>query len=86
MTDKEKVRKSFSVFDHVLVPKHEIVPKEEAERIIEKYGGKAVLFPLISSNDPAVIALGAKPGDLIRIIRRSPTGKTSIYYRLVIRE
>lgn len=83
---ERKNGKSFSVFDHVLVPKHELVPKEEAERIIQRYGGNKYLFPLISYKDPAVAELGAKPGDLIRIIRKSPTGKTSVFYRVVVKE
>lgn len=86
MTSKGKVSSSFNIFKHVLVPKHEILPKEEAEKIIKKYGGKSHLFPLISVNDPASITLGAKPGDLIKITRKSPTGKVSIYYRLVVKE
>ena len=83
---KSTEKKRFSVFDHVLVPKHEIVPKEEAEEIIRKYGGNKYLFPLISHEDPAVIELGAKPGDLIRIIRESPTGEKSVFYRVVVKE
>ena len=88
MTDEEKSvdKKKFSVFDHVLVPKHEVVPKEEAERIIKMYGGNKYLFPLISHEDPAVVELGAKPGDLIRIIRESPTGQKTVFYRVVIKE
>ena len=86
MGEKKKEEKGFSIFDHILVPRHEVVPKEEAEEIIKRYGGKRYLFPLISHKDPVVVELGAKPGDLIRIYRISPTGKVSIYYRVVMKE
>jgi DNA-directed RNA polymerase subunit H len=35
-------------------------------------------------NDPAAKEIGAKVGDIIRIVRRSPTARQSIFYRLVI--
>lgn len=86
LKDKGKSTSSFNIMDHVLVPKHEVLSKEEAKEIIKKYGGNPYLFPSILADDPVVKALGAKPGDLIKIVRKSPTGREAIYYRLVVRE
>ena len=70
--------------DHALVPKHEIVSKQEAELVLEKFNCKPTELPLIFVNDPAILGLGVKPGDLIKITRKSPTAGESIYYRYVV--
>ena len=70
--------------DHIYVPKHEIIPRKEAEEVLEKYHCKATDLPLIFDNDPAVIGLGVKPGDMIKITRKSSTAGDSFYYRYVV--
>ena len=70
--------------DHIYVPKHEIVLKEEAEEIIKKYNCRLVELPLIFVTDPAIVGLGVKPGDLIKITRKSSTAGESVYYRYVV--
>ncbi len=72
--------------NHMLVPKHEIMPIEEAEQVLEKYHCKATELPLIFVTDPAIIGLGVKPGDMIKITRKSATAGESFYYRYVIEE
>ena len=69
--------------DHVYVPKHEIIPKQ-AEEVLKKYNCKPTELPLIFVNDPAILGLGVKPGDVIKITRKSPTAGTSLYYRYVV--
>ncbi len=70
--------------DHVYVPKHEIMSKKEAEEVLEKYNCKPTELPLIFANDPAILGLGVKPGDMIRITRKSPTAGKSLYFRYVV--
>ncbi len=70
--------------DHIYVPKHEIILKQEAEKILKKYNCKPTELPLIFVNDPAILGLGVKPGDVIKITRTSPTAGTSFYYRYVV--
>jgi len=70
--------------DHIYVPKHVIMTKNEAEEVLEKYHCKATELPLIFSNDPAIVGLGIKPGDMIKIIRESATAGESFYYRYVV--
>ena len=67
--------------DHIYVPKHEIIPKAEAEEVLKKYNCKPTELPLIFVNDPAIMGLGVKPGDMIKITRKSPTAGESLYYR-----
>jgi DNA-directed RNA polymerase subunit H len=70
--------------DHVYVPKHEIMIKDEAEQVLKKYNCKPTELPLILVNDPAIVGLGVKPGDMIRITRKSATAGESVYYRYVV--
>ena len=70
--------------EHIYVPKHEIMAKKEAEDVLEKYHCKATDLPLIFVNDPAIVAIGVKPGDMIKITRKSATAGKSFYYRYVV--
>ena len=70
--------------DHVYVPKHEIMTKKDAEEVLKKYNCIPTELPLIFVNDPAILGLGVKPGDLIKITRKSATAGESIYYRYVV--
>jgi len=70
--------------DHIDVPKHEIMTRKEAEEVLEKYHCKSTDLPLIFVSDPAIISLGVKPGDMIKITRKSATAGQSFYYRYVV--
>ena len=70
--------------DHIYVPKHQIITKKEAEEVLEKYHSKPTDLPLIFANDPAIVELGVKPGDMIKITRKSATAGESFYYRYVV--
>ncbi len=73
-----------NILEHELVPKHEVLPPDEAKKLLEKLGIQPTQLPWISIDDPVVKAIGAKPGDIIRIIRKSPTAGESIAYRYVV--
>ena len=70
--------------DHIDVPKHEIMTIKEAEGVLEKYHCKATDLPLIFVTDPAIVGIGVKPGDMIKVIRKSATAGESFYYRYVV--
>jgi len=54
--------------DHVYVPKHEIMTKKDAQKVLDEFNCKPTELPLIFVTDPAILGLGVKPGDMIRII------------------
>ena len=70
--------------DHIYVTKHEIITKKEAEEVLENHNCKPTDLPLIFANDPAIVGLGVKPGDMIKITRKSATAGDSFYYRYVV--
>lgn len=74
----------FDIFEHKLVPKHEILTKEEREQVLAQYRVQPYQLPQIKASDPAVKAIGAKPGDILRIVRKSPTAGEHIAYRYVV--
>lgn len=74
----------FNPMKHVLVPKHEIVPEEQHEALLNSlYVTNKTQFPRISYSDPIVRVLGAVPGDILKITRASPTAGEAILYRTV---
>jgi len=75
---------AFNIFEHVLVPVHQILTPEEKEELLEKYRVKPYQLPRIKASDPVAKAIGAKPGDILRIIRDSPTAGKYISYRYVV--
>jgi len=70
--------------DHAYVPKHEIMNKKDAQKVLDQFNCKPTELPLIFVTDPAILGLGVKPGDMIRITRKSGTAGESIYYRYVV--
>ncbi|MCW4020531.1 MAG: DNA-directed RNA polymerase subunit H [Candidatus Bathyarchaeota archaeon] len=75
---------AFNIFDHYLVPKHEILPRQEAKELLKMYHVEPYQLPRIKASDPAVFLIGAKPGDIIKITRESPTAGVHVTYRHVI--
>ena len=80
-----KSLRTFDIFAHELVPRHEVLSKEEAEELLRRYRAKPYQLPHIKASDPAVRAIGGKPGDIIKITRTSPTAGYAFYYRYVIK-
>lgn len=74
----------FNLFNHELVPKHEILPKEEREQLLSQYRVKPYQLPRIGTSDPCVKAIGAKAGDIVKITRDSSTAGKYVAYRYVV--
>ncbi len=72
-----------SIQSHFLVPPHEILDETSARDLLMKYGVDRSKLPKIHKTDPA-LPEGAKPGDIIKITRQSPTAGVTTYYRVVI--
>jgi len=70
-------------FENELVPEFELVPEEEVAKILKKYHCTLEQLPRIHVTDPVVVFLKAKPGQVIKFIRKSEVAGESIYYRVV---
>jgi DNA-directed RNA polymerase subunit H len=77
--------KKVTLFDHFLVPTHELMNQEEIENILTKYKIKTYQLPHIKASDPAAKAINAKLGDVIKITRKSPTAGQAVVYRYVVK-
>ena len=83
MTKKRKI----DVLLHELVPKHYLLTKEESQILLEKYKINISDLPQMYDKDPVSIAIGAKEGDIVKIVRESHTTVKNIdYYRYVKKE
>ena len=69
---------------HALVPKHEILKEEELKKALSKFNVSKKQLPKILSTDIVVKNLKAKPGDVLKITRKSETADESEFYRVVI--
>ncbi|MCS7140243.1 MAG: DNA-directed RNA polymerase subunit H [Candidatus Nezhaarchaeota archaeon] len=78
------LKKKFTILDHVLVPKHILLSKEEKKALVEQLKIKPEQLPWIRASDPVAKLIGAKPGDIVKIVRKSPTAGETIAYRLVV--
>ena len=77
---------SFNIFDHEFVSKHEILTAEEREKFLAEYKVQPYQLPRIKASDPAVTAIGARSGDIVRVIRKSPTAGRYVAYRYVVED
>jgi DNA-directed RNA polymerase subunit H len=81
---KKEEELPFKITDHLLVPKHELMPPEEAAAILKRYNAAPHEFPFVLSTDAAAKSIGAKPGDFVKVTRGSETAGETVYYRYVV--
>lgn len=83
MTKKRKI----DVLLHELVPKHYLLTKEQSQKLLDHFKITINDLPQMFEKDPVAIAIGAKEGDIVKIVRDSHTTVKSVdYYRYVKKE
>jgi DNA-directed RNA polymerase subunit H len=82
---KEIEKQQFDIMNHDLVPLHIIVSDDEKKELFDKYNITPDQLPKILDSDPVSISIGAKPGQIVKIIRKSHTAKEAVAYRFVIK-
>lgn len=78
-------RLQFNILEHVLVPDHRVLMKNEIKDVMKKYNIKdKTQFPEISRFDPVAQVICMRPGQVCYILRSSKTAVTSDYYRICV--
>jgi DNA-directed RNA polymerase subunit H (RpoH/RPB5) len=76
-------RLQFNILKHNLVPPHQLLSSDDAQKIRKQYNIlKDKAFPAVSRFDPVSQVLGARPGQLFEIDRTSKTAISSKFYRI----
>jgi len=83
LVSKKNISK-VNILEHVLVPRHRVLSSEEKEALLKKYNIKPSQLPKMLSSDPVAVAIGAKLGDVVEIVRKSPVAGETLAYRVVV--
>jgi len=80
----------FNVLEHELVPEHYLLKSEEGEKMLSGLKLTKDQLPKIRLSDPCVVVLdkisgAVSEGQIVKVVRRSPTNGVSVCYRLVVR-
>ena len=67
-----------------MVPDHKILSEDESAKLLKQFEIKPEQLPKILSNDPVILSIGAKPGQIVKVVRNSQTAKFATAYRIVI--
>jgi DNA-directed RNA polymerase I, II, and III subunit RPABC1 len=69
---------------HRKVSPHRILTMEERTAFFERYRVKPEYMPAIDSQDPMAKWVGARPGDILEILRKSEAAGGPPYYRICV--
>lgn len=72
---KKQDAPTIDVLSYFLIPEMKILGEAEKTKLFKKYGVNEKKLPKIVEKDPAIKALNAKAGDVVRIQRDDGTGK-----------
>ncbi len=75
---------TIDITKHEFVPKHTKLSEEETEEFLKKFNISRKQLPRILKEDPALMKLDVKKGDVIKIMRKSPTTGEAEFYRGVV--
>jgi len=77
---KEKV----NITKHILIPDYMKLAEKEKQELFKKYNVSFQELPFILKNDNSIKQLKVKVGDVVKVIRKSPTAGETLFYRGVI--
>ena len=79
-------KKQSVIKEHVLIPPHKKISETEKKTLFKTYGITERELPKIRVSDPGIVDLGVAEGDVVKIVRKSPTAGETVFYREVINE
>jgi DNA-directed RNA polymerase I, II, and III subunit RPABC1 len=78
------MEETFDISKNILVPEHIKLTEEEKKEVFKQYKIEDSQLPKILVSDAAIQHLKPEIGDVIKIIRKSPTNLENIFYRVVV--
>jgi len=75
---------AIDITDHEAVPQHRKLEEDEIEEVLNKFEIEEQNLPKIERTDAALKQMDVEVGDVIEIVRESPTAGETTYYRYVI--
>lgn len=78
------MEQEIEITKHEFVPQHIKLSEEESLEVLKKFNISKKQLPRILKEDPVLSKLDVKRGDIIKIIRKSPTADEALFYRVVI--
>ena len=73
-----------NIVNHRDVPHHEVIEENDKKELLVKYNIKQENLPVILRDDAMARYLGLRPGEIVRILRPSPTSGTYVSYRICV--
>jgi DNA-directed RNA polymerase subunit H len=74
----------FNILKHELVPYHEVLGPKEVKQVLKTYNITKEQLPRVVVTDPVARAIGAREGDVLKVIRKSRTAGISVAFRFVV--
>lgn len=73
------------IVEHILVPNHKVLSKDETNIVLNEYCAKKRDMPLILTTDPVARFYNMKPDEICRITRPSILTVEAPFYRIVVK-
>ncbi len=75
----------FNLVESIIIPQHEVLSKEEGEKVLSAYQAVKKNMPKINSGEKVARYYNMQPGQICKILRPSETSGYVPFYRLVVK-
>ena len=72
------------ITEHELVPPHIMLSEQEKQEVLRRFCTSESKIPKLLQTDPVAKFYNMQPGQMVKIIRKSPTRDSAEYYRVVV--